>query len=224
MMKRNNEMRKSKSIKGMFKRFALASCFGFAGAVSLCAANVGFVVPYDDWRTAMQIAGTHVADSFYEPVSVFATNSAVEVSFGWTRSDGSSVLPPVKFSILDGSGKALASWTEPGRATGSTAAGSANVWWSGNWKCDIIQFLEPGDFALTADLDPANTFGETAAQREDNSTFFRFAIKDGALTPLDVVTGFAASSVTVADGNDFAQAPHAALKDYLDGAITVGNA
>ena len=224
MMKRNNEMRIKNKLKGMFNRVALAACFVFAGAVNLFAANVGFVEPYDDWRTAMQISGTHVADSYYEPVSVFTTNSAVEVSFGWTRSDGSSALPPVKFSILDGSGKVLASWTEPGRATGSTAAGSANVWWSGNWKCDIIQFLEPGDYALTVELDPANTLGETASQRGDNSTFFRFAIKDGALTPLDVVTGFAASSVTAVDGNDFAQAPHAALKDYLDGAITVGNA
>lgn len=217
-------MRIKNNMKGVFKRFALAAYLAFAGVASLFATNVGFVVPYDDWRTAMQIAGTHVADSFYEPVSVFTTNSSVEVSFGWTRNDGSSALPPVKFSILDGSGKTLASWMEPGRATGSTAAGSANVWWSGNWKCDLIQFLEPGDYALTAELDPANTLEEAASQRGDNSTFFRFAIKDGALTPLDVVTGFAASSVTVVDGNDFAQAPHAALKDYLDSAITVGNA
>ena len=77
---------------------------------------------------------------------------------------------------------------------------------------------------MTAELDPATTLGEAASQRGDNETFFRFAIKDGALTPLDVVTGFAASSVTAVDGNDFAQAPHAALKDYLDGVIKVGNA
>jgi len=217
-------MRITNKLKGMFKRVALAACFVFAGAVNLFAANVGFVEPYDDWRTAMQIAGTHIADSYYEPVSVFTTNSAVEVSFGWTRSDGSSALPPVKFSILDGSGKMLASWTEPGRATGSTTAGSANVWWSGNWKCDLIQFLEPGDYALTAELDPANTLGETLAQRADNSTFFRFAVKDGSFNPLDVVSGFASSSVTVVDGNDFAQAPHPAFKDYLNGAISIGDA
>ena len=66
MKKRNNEMRIKNDMKGVFKRFALAACFAFAGAVNLFAANVGFVEPYDDWRTAMQIAGTHVADSYYE--------------------------------------------------------------------------------------------------------------------------------------------------------------
>ena len=224
---------KSNSTSGMTAKFA-----GFVAAAiaavqfAAVAADVGFTVPYEDWRTPIQISpwrpatGLIVAGmtqhDFYEPVSVFTTNEEVVVSFGCANKGSSVTMPPVRFSIIDEHGAEVVAWTEPGRQTEVVSAGATVC--SKNWPCEIVKFLAPGDYVLVAELDPANTLGESQQQRTDNTAIFRFAIRDDALTLAMMAANFNPAKVTSMKGNDFAQEPHAALRCFANGAGVAANA
>ena len=184
-------------------------------ALAATAADIGFVVPFDDWRTPIQITGKHVKETFYEPVSVFTTNDNLEVSFGWTCKSGTASLPPVKFSVVDEHGAEVVAWTELTPPAASVSCD--NGYWNGHWPCDVLKLFSPGDYMLVAELDPANTLNESAAARADNTTVFRFAIRDEALALAGMMSGFNPLDVTAIKGNDFAQEPHAAFREFIDG-------
>ena len=218
-------------ITRMKKKFGSTRIAAFSAAVlvgisfAAGAADIGFEAPYADWRTPIQLAAKHVKDTFYEPVSVFTTNDDVEVSFGWKSKAGSVTMPPVKFSVVDEQGAEVVAWTEPARPLESSVVPSdANAAWSGHWPCDILKLFTPGDYMLTAELDPANTLGESGAARADNTAIFRFAIRDESLALPGMMIGFNPLDITAIKGNDFAQEPHAALRDFVNGSTCVPNA
>jgi len=195
-------------------------------AVSLAAeaAEIGFTVPFEDWRTPMQIAGKHVKETFYEPVSVFTTNDELEISFGWTGKGLPVGMTPIRFSVLDEHGSEVVAWTEPASSATTQSGYASGIFWCGHLSCDILKLFTPGDYMLVAELDPANTLNEDVAARADNTTIFRFAIRDEALSLAGMMSGFNPVSVSAINGNDFAQAPHAALRKYIDGLTSVPNA
>ena len=195
-------------------RAALASVCAMIG-IAASAGDIAFSVPYEDWRTPIQIAGKHVAETFYEPVSVFTTNDVLEISFGFT---GATAVPPVKFSVIDADHRTILDWTEPGRS--SAILCDPDHYWSGHWPCDVLKLFAPGDYELVAELDPANTLNEPVSARTNNVTVFRFAIRDEAVVPEMVFTGPDWSALNLKAGNDFAQAPFAALRQVVDNAMT----
>ena len=207
---------KDTAIKWNSARFSKVAAMAMAAvALATTAADIGFVFPFDDWRTPIQITGKHVKETFYEPVSVFTTNDNLEVSFGWACKSGTASLPPVKFSVVDEHGAEVVAWTELTPPAASVPCD--NGYWNGHWPCDVLKLFSPGDYMLVAELDPANTLNESAAARADNTTVFRFAIRDEALALAGMMIGFNPLDVTAIKGNDFAQEPHAAIREFIDG-------
>ena len=200
----------------------VAAAVAFASLIA-DAADIGFTVPFEDWRTPMQIAGKHVKETFYEPVSVFTTNDELEISFGWTGKGLPVGMTPIRFSVLDEHGAEVIAWTEPASSATMQSGYASGIFWCGHLSCDILKLFTPGDYMLVAELDPANTLNEDVAARADNTTIFRFAIRDEALSLADMMSGFNPANVSAINGNDFAQAPHAALRDYFDGLTSVPN-
>lgn len=198
---------------------AVCVAAGFAAQ----AVDIGFVAPYEDWRTPMQLAAPTVKDTFYEPVSVFTPQDVLQVSFGWTAKGVSSALPPIKFAIVDVSHRKLVEWVEPASSfrTQTCAPEYPANNWSGGYACEVLKFLDPGDYRLEAEIDPFNTSGETPAQRADNTAIFRFAVRNEALTFKDVFTESAWEGLTAIKGNDFAQEPFASVRGWQPGVPAV---
>ena len=175
--------------------------------------DVGFVTPFEDWRTRLQVVTNTTAGDVYAPVSVLLAGDPMSVSFGWTnRSEVAVGVPDVLFKVLDAEGVCVSEWTAKGRP-GETLAVGASTWSSG-WPFGVLRVLQPGDYLLRAELAPAPTYADV--DRSDNVAVFRFAVRDPSVTLADDVFADPQWRDPAAKaGNDFAQPPHAAAADCL---------
>ncbi|MBO6168139.1 MAG: hypothetical protein J6P13_07330 [Kiritimatiellae bacterium] len=194
--------------------------------------DVGFVAPYQDWRTKMQITPADTEDEVYNPVSVFLTSDNLEISFGWTnKSEVAIGVPAIRFKLFrpgEAGDECIYEWTDgckgariladgtllPALPTGTSA-------WSGTLAADILKVLSPGDYMIEAEI------GVDAddIDMSDNFAVFRFAVRDPALKSGEAIFTEAEgwSHLSYETGNDFAQAPHLAQRtlESGDNAVTV---
>ena len=185
--------------------------------------DVGFVAPYEDWRTRMQISTNTTPEGVYAPVSVFAASEPLEISFGWTnRGEVAVSVPSVRFRLYSPLfTEPVAEWTVEGRAGEMLHPGESA--WSGAWPFNPCKALKPGDYRLEAELAPdqddINRVGDLDSDQSDNIAIFRFAVLDAALAlgvdAFDAVHGW--MNVAASHGNDFAQPPHLAVREGSGG-------
>ena len=175
--------------------------------------DVGFVTPFEDWRTRLQVVTNTTAGDVYAPVSVLLAGDPMSVSFGWTnRSEVAIGVPDVLFKVFDAEGTCVSEWTAEGRSDETLAVGVST--WSAGWPFGVLRVLQPGDYMLRAELAPAPKYADV--DRADNVAVFRFAVRDAALSLAgDVFADERWRSPEAKPGNDFAQAPHAAAADVL---------
>lgn len=174
--------------------------------------DIGFEYPEVDWRTQLQITSTNSV-SAYEPVTVLTTDESLRISFGWKNwSDVDVELPAVKFRVFNENGAIAISWTENATDAVSGRSLSKNEKSAcGFWSADNLKMLPPGDYKLEAELDPEDLLDDPV--RNNNKQLFRFAVRDGNLAfGKDVFFADTWSGLAATNGNDFAQAPHVAVR------------
>ncbi len=190
--------------------------------------DVGFVAPYQNWRTKMQIAPADTEDEAYtyNPVSVFLSSDNLEISFGWTnKSEVAIGVPAIRFKLFrpgEAGDECIYEWTDGCKGarilkyhTPLTELPTGAAAWSGTLAADILKVLSPGDYMIEAEI------GVDAddIDMSDNFAVFRFAVRDPALTQKDVLDDEHFSSVDFLWGNDFAQPPHIANRPDKEGLI-----